>query len=894
MDSFFYPWLHEVGPADRVIAGSDRLARALRQAHSEAQLAAGKQAWERPEILPLAAFLRQLHQDWREQDERALPLLSPLAERLVWEAVVEASSWSGRLLQPAAYAAALQKTWQRQQADPIPHEALRDAESEDTRAFLALSEEFEQRLAALGRLSFSQLPGALREFLPRWTRQQQGVLHLVGMEEVSRAEHDFLDGLAAGGLAVHWQALPTTPGDCRRCSLADPATEARAAATWVARQLADNPAARIGLVAMDINERKSELATALQDTLAPAHAASFSNDPLPFNVSLGEPLAEQGMVADALQVLGLGGRALPLARIGRLLRSVYLFPRVELGLRSRLEARLRNNGYAELGLRFLRRNAAQEGLESLASVLEAYQEAIDSHLDERLPSAWARVFSEQLAMVGWGRRADGQSLSSAEYQCREAFNGLLASLGEADSLGRPWGRSMALAQLGQLAAERLFQPQGAAAQVQLLGGLEATGLQFDAVWVLGLDDTALPLAARPDPVIPVALQQAHGWPHASAEQERAFAERWLARLKATAAHCVFSHSEQDKDRLLRPSPLIDDLPAMAAPAVDPGVASQRQQLAVELDAVSDLVGPAVTDDVVRGGVSLIEDQSACAFRAFARHRLAATDWPTPLAGPDALLRGQLVHDVLEQLWRQWKTQAALQALAGDRRRQVIEAVVTEQVDASVAQQPVMWPKGLAELEIRRLVQLVEDWVAVELSRDDFEVIATELQAEVQAGPLRLRGRIDRVDRLADGELIIDYKTGGQLSRSGWHGERPASPQLPLYAINRPAAPQGIAYGKVRAGETELIGMAADASDYGLKAVEKESGASWEEQLADWQASLARLGEAFHAGQAAPDPLPGACRYCHLAGLCRIDEIQGEEAALGSGDNWHAAGDGDAE
>jgi CRISPR/Cas system-associated exonuclease Cas4 (RecB family) len=47
--------------------------------------------------------------------------------------------------------------------------------------------------------------------------------------------------------------------------------------------------------------------------------------------------------------------------------------------------------------------------------------------------------------------------------------------------------------------------------------------------------------------------------------------------------------------------------------------------------------------------------------------------------------------------------------------------------------------------------------------------------------------------------------------------------------------------------------------------------------------LERLAGAFARGEAPVDPKPGACDYCHLSALCRIDDefqAQGPEAPEG--------------
>ncbi len=73
--------------------------------------------------------------------------------------------------------------------------------------------------------------------------------------------------------------------------------------------------------------------------------------------------------------------------------------------------------------------------------------------------------------------------------------------------------------LAQEAATKPFQAQSPAANVQILGILEAGGLLFDALWISGLDDSNWPAQPKPNPFIPKRLQRELKMPHASAERE---------------------------------------------------------------------------------------------------------------------------------------------------------------------------------------------------------------------------------------------------------------------------------------------------------------------------------------------------------------------------------------
>ena len=52
---------------------------------------------------------------------------------------------------------------------------------------------------------------------------------------------------------------------------------------------------------------------------------------------------------------------------------------------------------------------------------------------------------------------------------------------------------------------------------------------------------------------------------------------------------------------------------------------------------------------------------------------------------------------------------------------------------------------------------------------------------------------------------------------------------------------------------------------------------WDELLRHWRAVLGGLAAQYLAGDARVDPLKGECAYCHLAGTCRIRELDGAAA-----------------
>jgi RecB family exonuclease len=180
----------------------------------------------------------------------------------------------------------------------------------------------------------------------------------------------------------------------------------------------------------------------------------------------------------------------------------------------------------------------------------------------------------------------------------------------------------------------------------------------------------------------------------------------------------------------------------------------------------------------------------------------------------------------------------------------------------------------AVLERARLERLARDWLELEKGRDDFEVVAREDQRTLAAGGLEFSGRIDRMDRLLGGNdagshLLIDYKTGRQLSPRAWMGERPAEPQLPLYAVNASEDVSAVAYARVRRGEMRFMGYAREPGAVpGLTRYD-----NWDDLIAGWTKELDALARGFASGAAQVDPKEGlkTCRQCDLQPLCRVHE-----------------------
>jgi RecB family exonuclease len=163
----------------------------------------------------------------------------------------------------------------------------------------------------------------------------------------------------------------------------------------------------------------------------------------------------------------------------------------------------------------------------------------------------------------------------------------------------------------------------------------------------------------------------------------------------------------------------------------------------------------------------------------------------------------------------------------------------------------------------------------------FEVAETETKTTTAIEGLTLDLRLDRIDRLSDGSLlVIDYKSGN-VSPKSWERPRPDDVQLPLYAsfgLDAASAHGGLVFATVCAGEKRsFAGRMVNAKATLLSNLDGRSNLVKqplsEDDVADWRTYIEKMALAFLAGRAEVDPrdYPKTCERCSLQALCRVQE-----------------------
>jgi probable DNA repair protein len=882
-------------PDTLVLTAGSRLARHLHDEHARAQIASGRRAWPTPAIHALPVWLERLWAEGLPMNGGREHLLTEAQALLIWESIVRESSVGETLLLPAAAAREAAEAWALANAWRLPWQAASEPVNEDGELFRRWARRFERQCADNAWLDPARLMDRLRETVASGAATLPARIRLGGFDELTPQQREFFDALGGAGCVIETLAPAQHAERAVRLEVENAEDEMRAAVSWARARLSANPGSRIGIVVPDLSARRAALERLLEDALIPSAALPGDNEHArPYNFSLGPPLAGYPQVAAALRIIGLGvahssERRLALESVSALLRSPFLAgAESERTRRALLDAQLRKAREPFVSLGWLRLRAtdrnedgapARHACPVLASGLHEWQQLLDQLPRAQSPARWAAAFADMLRTLGWpGERA----LASREHQIVEAWRELLGGFAALETVAPKLSHEDALRTVTRLAEDRPYQPRTPAAPVQVLGVLEASGLDFDHLWIMGLHDETWPAPARPNPLLPLRLQQRLGLPHASPERELQFAQQLTERLLVSGDEVVASHPRMQDDRVLRPSPLIAGLPGADRTVLAPPFISHRDLIhgAKALAQIGDARAPAFAPGPVGGGTGVIARQSDCPFRAFAEHRLGATTPDSPQQGLDASERGQLVHWVLEALWKELGTHERLVALDDRRRREHVARAVEQAVARLARRRPFTLGARLAALERERLMTLLTEWLAVEAVRAPFRVTGYETERRLDVAGLQIEARMDRVDALDDGSLVVvDYKTG-ETRVGDWFGERPCAPQLPLYAVYGAGGDaMAVAYARVKHGAHGFIGLEEHKGVLPGAAVWREHELtrdyeSWEGLLAAWRGTLERLAREFRDGDARVAPRDDdVCRTCALKPLCRIHDLQ---------------------
>lgn len=867
---------------------------------------------------------------WLElnRDISELPVLLNAAEQeIVWERIISKSDQVQQILKTGSLARLCMDTWDLSQKWQVPIENALFL-TQDNSLYQEWAAQYQATCQKHHWLDASSLLSKLSELsaqhpeLFKKLKALPKAIHCVGFLEWTPQQKTFIDTLKTLGVACTNSSLLQTPGEVCVVPCQDPEEELLFALAMVKRWRAEYPQGRYAIIIPDLPLRRQEILRIFEQQLGLDNC----------NISAPIALNEYPIIEAALLIFDLMQPKISLEQLSQLLRSPFWGgSQQECSERAALDVLVRKQGEFEFDfarvlplLERLNQSLPEPGARVCIENLRVLFSMRPDFYGKQKTFHWKTLINKALEDVKW---LEGRPLTALEVQLKEQWQLLLDEYENMDRILSEHKFSEAKKRLRRLAALKLFLPkeavQSMTAPLQVLGLLEGVSIPFDAIWMVGLHQKAWPQPPSPNPFLPLNMQKANNLPRSSAARELKVAKRLMDEYQKSATKVFLSYPLTLDNEPCLPSPLISTFKTVTAESLQLGpvtsyLATKIKQAtsgAMSLLAENGFVKYVVNKDergpivslnfegqcapasktqpvLVNGGTHTLKLQAACPFRAFAEYRLQAKPISKPQLGLNEAERGEIIHQVLLQFWRNVKTQDRLNALTEETLAAQLTAVINKEVELWRQRFSDRLQNEYCQLERQRLFDLMWRFMQNEKQRPAFQVIAQEILEEVQIGSLKFKLRIDRIDRVdrvveidrvekvngggehdnkaemdiekeivrdpmngpearlgsvnktnsmainkvidrvvVSDEIIIDYKTG-KIALSDWFGERPNDPQLPLYSVTRHATPAAVAFAVIRPEKIEFVGLSEqDGYLPGVKTVEKAKRLGAEETFA---------------------------------------------------------------
>ncbi len=851
-----------------VVAPSRFLAAVANHEFSNSQLDQGRATWERTPILSLGAWLTRCWQEARYASPDIPALLSPSQENFLWTRIIEENQPELFDVDTAARmtsrAARLLAEWQIPPGDEGWPER---GDAAQFRQWLSL---FKQQCESKGLIARANLWSRLPDWIAKRFCALQPVTFLLPNSPVP-ALFGLQQALGPRARHLHFE-IPFPRSTAAAKQLPSQEEEAEFAARWARGAWEANPSHSIALFVAGLPSRRKEIESAFHDVFYPGACRALLDDdlkartlaPLAYNIATPGPLHAEPLIAGALLLLEIAQPRISMGTGGALLRSPWIAgAAAERKARALADLALRRTRELDVSLSEI--ETASGNCPRLKRILPGVRGMLQRRGDLDTFGAWSEFIGDLLEAFGWPGDED---LNPPEQSALEAWKNALSELASLSLVAEELSLGTALAQLRRLLESGFDPVDGLLAPVQILDATQAAGLAFDSTLVLGVGEDSWPPTQPGNPFIPLPIQRKYHVPGSSAHRRSSDSEQFTAEVFGSAPSVGVAWSGRlspSVRRFFRNEATFEDI-------WEGKTTWQSFKPALLEEQVDVQAPPFVSDSTARGGSGLIKSQSLCPFRAFAEYRLASSSLDEGCLGFDVRDRGGHLHSVLEFVWQKLGSLDKLKSTPSGE----LEKLVQDAANEAVKPRSSSFGKIASLVEIERLKQVTLDWLAIERERQQpFTVEIVEGEQYAELGGLKLRLRIDRVDRLRNGGLVlIDYKSGEQ-KRSKLTCPRPEEPQLLVYAAGVGDQVEGIMFAQLKRDDPRPVGVTREKHFKTGRTVDV-LGRGWDTRMEESRSEVERIAAQFKSGYAAVDPKTGAvCGYCTQTPLCRIHELRSE-------------------
>ncbi len=817
--------------------------------------------WSQMTVLSLSEAIKGLWQNSK------ITLLHAAEQNFIWQQCIESYNTHGQF-SAESLAKIVDEAWWLMKHWQISWHDLQQSQDPNTQWFCLLAEAFANYCKLHQCLSEAELLTRVTALVD--TNPEQAIQLLTdknpekiifyGFLSFTPLQKKFIQALKKSTCPIE-QLLHDQPDSNQAVSLhifEQAEDELDAAIHWLSKEYIKNPKKRIALIIPELAQCRDVIESRMVAENLPESSWYIFSPP---------PLLQHGMVQTALALLQLGmAKDIEINQIISLLRSPYFGQMPEEKIdRAKLADQLRALKITTLSWDVIMSIAATwPKLQSQLFVLQKKKAQKKQSLIEWI-NAWKITFQQ----LGFPNE---EILIATEIQLYQRFNLLL----DEAAVLLPWENKLSFSQAINFIMELckktywdpvVFRAQDLLKTIVITNAIDALGLNFTQAWLMSATQNNLPFKLTTNAVLDKKIQYKYGILAVNFKEQDQLTLACYQQLKKNNKIFRVSYAKEDQGKIKSP--------ALFCATLEVVPYQFEQNVPVKLSYDKRIAALTTwSGEALPGGSSALKSQRLCSMQAFAKYRLNLAALAEPVLGLTAIERGIIVHRALQLVWQKLQAQINLLGLEQAQLQQLVARVLKISLRIIPWLRRRLLPKALLDLELGYLTQVLMDWLALEATRPAFKIFALEQEIHAVFAGHTWRLRVDRIDQLDDGRLLlIDYKTGS-TSVSRWKSEELTEPQLPLYLVAHAAPIDAITFAEVSSKQLRMIGLSKAEMNLGKLGV-LAAHENWDELKSDWQKVLEQVTHDFVISDAKLDPLEGAttCQQCGLQAFCRVFEWQ---------------------
>lgn len=313
--------------------------------------------------------------------------------------------------------------------------------------------------------------------------------------------------------------------------------------------------------------------------------------------------------------------------------------------------------------------------------------------------------------------------------------------------------------------------------VQLIGVLEARNLNFDVVLLPSMNEGIFPKKSEKDLFLPPQLREEAGLPY-DKERENLYYYYFTQLISCKKEVFISWVEREDRDVCSRFVTLLRDngLDVEESPIVfkkekrRPGDPVQKDEALIN------------KLEEMRYSPSSLKDYRVCSYRFYLRYILGIKEQGTIIESAGALEWGKIIHEALQKFYKE-----DFPSYFREEDLKRAEKIAYSRLEESLKKMGRLNASSIFDLEIYK--RYIKRFLGEEIERfrQGYRVASVEetldYEISLNSKTLKLKGNIDRIDRLDGKYYIIDYKTGQEISQKFYQvGKEFTEFQLPLYAL----------------------------------------------------------------------------------------------------------------